>query len=174
MHDRIPEKLTKTKRMQEGFELLLAYPTVGNFLAYQFITDVNYSEMTNYSESEFVIAGPGALSGIKKCFSNTAGLNPSEVVKFMTDRQEIEFSRLGLSFRTLFGRRLQYIDCQNIFCEIDKYTRVSHPELQGIAGRRRIKHRFVPMMGSYELWLPPKWSLAAQGNEVVLGDKSGI
>ena len=34
-----------------------------------------------------------------------------------------------LDFQNLWGRRLQLIDCQNLFCEVDKYSRVypAHP-----------------------------------------------
>jgi hypothetical protein len=41
MEDRLPERLAQTRTMQEGFEKLRAYPTIGDFLAYQFITDIN-------------------------------------------------------------------------------------------------------------------------------------
>ena len=130
--------------MQRGFELLRDYPSVGDFLAYQYVTDLNYSELTRFTEMEFVVAGPGALDGIRKCFADSAGLNPPEIIRFMADRQEAEFKRLGLSFRPLWGRKLQLIDCQNLFCEVDKYARVAHPETVGISGRRRIKQRFRP------------------------------
>src|SRR5665213_109406 len=46
-----------------------------------------------------------------------------------------QFSRLGLKFRSLFGRPLQLIDCQNLFCEVDKYARYAHPEVIGVTGR---------------------------------------
>ena len=59
MEDRLPERLAQTRTMQEGFEKLRAYPTIGDFLAYQFITDINYSEITDFSEMDFVVPGPG-------------------------------------------------------------------------------------------------------------------
>ena len=31
----------------------------------------------------------------------------------------------------LRGRRLQLIDCQNLFCEVDKYAVVAHPGVRG-------------------------------------------
>ena len=62
----------------------------------------------------------------------------------MTDRQDAEFKRLGLEFPGLFGRRLQPIDCQNLFCEISKYARVAHPDIVGIANRTRIKQSYRP------------------------------
>ena len=77
----------------------------------------------------------------------------------MMDRQEKEFERLGLTFRSLWGRRLQLIDCQNLFCEVDKYSRVAHPEVEGLSGRSRIKQRFTPQSSEMQPWYPPKWGI---------------
>ncbi len=77
----------------------------------------------------------------------------------MADRQEIEFERLGLEFRGLWGRRLQLIDCQNLFCEVGKYARVSHPGTPGRWGRTRIKQRFRPNPERIDYWYPPKWGI---------------
>jgi hypothetical protein len=145
--------------MQRAFELLKSYPSLGDFLAYQYVTDINYSELTNFNEADFVVPGPGALDGIRKCFSDRGGLNEPEVIKFMMDRQEQEFERLGLTFRSLWGRPLQLIDCQNLFCEVDKYARVRHPEIEGLSGRSRIKQRFSPRASLQPPWYPPKWGL---------------
>ena len=135
--------------MQQAFELLKSYSGIGDFLAYQYVIDINYSELTDFTESEFVVPGPGALDGIRKCFVNDGGLNEPEIIKFMADRQEREFERLGLDFQSLWGRRLQLIDCQNLFCEVDKYARVRHPEVDGLSGRSRIEMTFASSLPSW-------------------------
>ncbi|MDF5717374.1 MAG: putative DNA base hypermodification protein [Rhizonema sp. NSF051] len=86
--------------------------------------------------------GPGALDGIRKCFLELGSLKEAEIIQFMADNQEAEFERLGLNFQSLWGRRLQLIDCQNLFCEVDKYARIKHPEISGISGRNRIKQKY--------------------------------
>ena len=159
MKDEIPERLRSTSHMQEGFELLRSYPSIGNFLAYQLITDLNYSTLVDYSEMEFVVPGPGAYSGIRKCFSDLAGMDPSHLIRIVTENQNDEFVRRGLNFRSLWGRPLQLIDCQNIFCEVDKYARVSDPEITGTLGRRRIKHRYTANPRPITAWYPPGWGL---------------
>ncbi|MCH7885985.1 MAG: hypothetical protein IIC01_12165, partial [Planctomycetes bacterium] len=116
-------------------------PTIGPFLAYQYATDLNYSELTSFDEMHFVVPGPGALDGIRKCFSDLGGLNEVEIIKVVADQQEDQFARLGLSFQSLWGRRLQLIDCQNLFCEVGKYARVAHPDVVGLSGRTRIKQK---------------------------------
>jgi hypothetical protein len=164
MEDRLPERMAQIRTMQEGFEKLRAYPTIGDFLAYQFITDINYSEITDFSEMDFVVPGPGARDGLRKCFVDPGGLNEPELIRLVADLQEQEFERLGLDFQSLWGRRLQLIDCQNLFCEVDKYARVAHPQIAGRTGRTRIKQKFEPTRTPIELFYPPKWKL----NEKIL------
>lgn len=159
MADDLAGQLMKQKKMQSAFELLRSYPTIGDFLAYQFVTDINYSEITDFSEMDFVIPGPGAKDGLRKCFGNHAGLNEAELIRLMADNQEQEFDRLGLNFQSLWGRRLQLIDCQNLFCEVDKYARVAHPEIAGISGRTRIKQKFSSRRSLARPWYPPKWGI---------------
>jgi thymidylate kinase len=159
MRDRLPSRLSETSSMKQAFELLRGYPTIGNFLAYQYVTDLNYSNILDFSEAEFVVPGPGARDGIRKCFHHLGGLNEAELIKEIANRQEHEFSRLGLDFRSLWGRPLQLIDCQNLFCEVDKYARVKHPAISGITGRTRIKQKYRGGGVPLELWYPPKWGL---------------
>ena len=165
----IPERIQAYARMQDAFDLLLSFSSIGSFLAYQFVTDLNYSVLTDFSESEFVAPGPGALDGIRKCFSDLGGLNEVDTIKFMADRQELEFESFGLDFQDLWGRPLQYIDCQNLFCEVGKYARVAHPDVAGISGRARIKQGFRQTGAPLPAWYPPKWQInenIADGLEV--------
>src|SRR5262249_29205124 len=84
-------------------------------------------------------------------------LGPEQIILWMTERQDTEFGRLGIDFPGLFGRPLQAIDIQNLFCEVDKYSRVAFPELK--SNRSRIKSRFTPNGALPEPFFPPKWGL---------------
>lgn len=159
MRDRLSARLGRTKHLRDVFELLRGYPTIGSFLAYQFAIDLNYSEIINFPESSFVVPGPGALDGITKCFRDFGGLNETDIIKLVTDRQDEEFKQRGLTFRSLFGRPLQLVDCQNLFCEISKYARVAHPDVKGVSDRTRIKQKYRPISESRKLWYPPKWGI---------------
>lgn len=159
MTDDLPMRLVNACSMQKAFELLRGFPTVGDFLAYQYATDINYSTITDFTEKEFVVPGPGSINGIRKCFFDTAALNDSEVIRFMADRQEAEFERLGIKFRNLWGRPLHLIDCQNLFCEVDKFARIRHPEYVGVSRRTRIKQRLRPNLQPIAYCYPPKWAL---------------
>jgi hypothetical protein len=159
MADNLANYISASKSMQGVFELLRQYPMIGDFLAYQYTIDVNYSNLTNFSEMTFVVPGPGARDGIRKCFSDYGGLSEVDLIKCMADRQEEEFSRLGIDFQRLWGRRLQLIDCQNLFCEVGKYARIAHPETTGISGRKRIKQKFRPTVEPIDFFYPPKWRI---------------
>jgi len=158
--ENVPYKLQQSLSMEAAYHLLLTYPTIGEFLAYQFVTDINYSSLTNFSEMEFVKAGPGAKDGIVKCFKDFGDYSFEDIIKMMAENQEDEFNRLGLDFDYLWGRKLQFIDCQNIFCEVDKYSRVAHPEVSGYSNRTRIKQKFSNQSkDSIQFYFPPNWNI---------------
>jgi hypothetical protein len=160
LKDNVPYKLQQCKSMYEAYDLLHSYPTIGDFLAYQYVTDINYSTLTNFSEMEFVKAGPGAKDGILKCFTDFGEYSFEEIIRWMADNQEQEFIKLNLDFKNLWGRSLQLIDCQNIFCEVDKYSRVAHPQIIGYSNRSRIKQKFDPPgKGDIQYYFPPKWGI---------------
>lgn len=148
--------------LRDVYEELLGFSSIGRFLAYQFAIDLNYTPLTAFDEDDFVVAGPGAVDGIRKCFGADAAGLEEEVIRFVVETQEEQFERLGLPFRGLFGRRLHLIDAQNLFCEIDKYARVVHPEAKGRSGRSRIKQRFRPISRLITTVFPPKWDLSVK------------
>ena len=154
--DKMQNKIIDCKSMKEAFNILKEYPLIGNFMAYQLVTDINYSEVVNFREDEFTVAGPGAIRGIKKCFSNLEGATYEDVIKYMYDVQESEFERLKLKFKYINGRKLQYIDIQNLFCELDKYLRVRRPNLK--SNRIKIKKKYIKNNNKIEYILPLKWN----------------
>lgn len=159
MEDRLPKQIASADSMKRGFEMLRSYPTIGDFLAYQYVTDLNYSPLTTFSESEFVMPGPGALDGIAKCFDDLGEYDEQGIIEWTTERQEEEFEKRGLEFKSLWGRPLQLIDCQNLFCEISKYARVAHPEVEDPRGRTRIKQLYRSSHRPMPVWYPPKWGI---------------
>ena len=155
--NRIPEQLAAAPTMMKGFARLREIPGFGPFLAYQYATDLAYSRHFCWDEMEFVEPGPGARSGLAKCFEHLGDYSEAETIRLVTESQDDVFERLGLQFQRLWARPLQLIDCQNIFCETDKYARVAHPEMPGIGGRAKIKQKFVPTAVPAPLVLPRKW-----------------
>ena len=170
--NRIPHKIANAKSMQEVFELFRQCPSLGNFLAFQYTIDLNYSDMIDFSEMDFVIAGPGAKDGIAKCFERSADYSDEAVIEMVTRNLDALFESQGLKFNDLYGRPLQLIDCQNIFCEISKYARIAYPEHQGVSGRTKIKQKYKSIQNALPpLTLPPKWGLSLK-NEDTKSDKN--
>ncbi len=153
-------ELEQACSLRNLYERLLEVPSFGPFLAFQYAIDLNYSPHFDFDEMEFVVAGPGAVRGIRKCFSDAGGLDEAGVIAAMADSAPrfFEMALLSTPFQDLAGRPLQLIDCQNLFCEVDKYARVAHPEhSRDVPGRikqvYRVDHR--PLALGY----PPKWGL---------------
>lgn len=155
--DGLAQKIMHAKSLEEVYNILLWYPLIGGFMAYQLAIDLNYSEVLHFDEHSFVKAGPWAERGIKKCFESIGGKSHEYVIARMYENQEHEFKRLGIDFKSLWWRPLQYIDCQGLFCETDKYSRAAFPELK--SNRKRIKAEFKPQGERIEYFYPPKWGL---------------
>lgn len=151
------ERLLDARSLRDVYNLLHAYPLMGDFMSYQTTIDLNYSDLINFSENEFTQAGPGALRGIKKVFESLGDYTPAETIQWMVANQAREFEGLGLPFAGLWGRPLHAIDCQGLFCETDKYCREAAPELA--SARKRIKARFSVTPEPMKLFFPPKWGI---------------
>jgi hypothetical protein len=151
------ERILAAESLESVFHILHEFPLMGDFMSYQTAVDLNYSSLLSFDENDFTVAGPGALRGIRKAFEDLGDYRPQDVIRWVVDRQEQEFAGLGLDFRGLWGRSLYAIDCQSLFCELDKYCREARPELT--SARKRIKARFTPTAESMRLFFPPKWKL---------------
>jgi hypothetical protein len=123
----------------------------------------------DFEENDFTMAGPGAERGIQKCFENTAGHSPEYMICWMRDRQEEEFLKRGIPLEVahLWGRSLQSIDIQNLFCETDKYCRVAFPDVDGGGGKMKIKSGFRVTPGPAIVpFYPPRWGLNDRLGEI--------
>jgi hypothetical protein len=160
METNIATRIGSTNSMAQLYDVLISYPLVGPFLAYQYATDINYSALIDFSEEDFVVAGPGARDGIAKCFSDKGSYSDEDIIRFMMENQVAECERLGLDFKSLFGRPLQLIDCQNLFCEVGKYARVSHPQIKDKSGRVKIKQIYRSSGALPSPSFPEKWGLS--------------
>lgn len=160
MRDQLHRKVQQAAGLGEVFRLLNQYSGIGDFLGFQFAIDLNYTSAVDFDENQFVVAGPGAKDGIRKCFGRAASGIEADIIAYMVDTQQEHFDRLGLRFATLGGRPLHLIDCQNLFCEVDKYARVAHPDISGISGRTRIKQIYRRAADPVPApWFPPKWGI---------------
>lgn len=155
----ILKKIIDANSLKDVYELLRDCSFIGDFLAYQYAIDMNYSSVIDFNENSFVKAGIGAIRGIKKCFnplSNDCGYE--DAIRYTQEnfqKYQIKFGYTG--FKPLFGRLPTLIDLQNCFCETDKYLRVKIPELQ--IDNKRIKQKYKQSSKPLKLFFPPKWNI---------------
>lgn len=157
--DRVPAKLQRAMSMADAYRILRAYPLLGDFLAFQYLIDLNYSRLLDFSEMDFVVAGPGAKEGIARCFVLDRATSFAEIIRRVAERQDDEFEQRRLRFEKLGGRSLQLVDIQNIFCEVAKYARLAHRNSLRTGQRHRLKRKYEPSSEKMEYWFPPKWGI---------------
>lgn len=151
------KRILGANSLEQIVSCLQSFPLMGPFMAYQTAIDINYSDLVGFSENDFTQAGPGAERGLKKAFVDLGDYTPAETILWMVEQQEAEFKKLRLKFSGLWGRPLHAIDCQGLFCELDKYCREALPKL--VSNRSRIKARFAPRPDLPDLFFPPKWKI---------------
>ncbi|KII93460.1 hypothetical protein PLICRDRAFT_49507 [Plicaturopsis crispa FD-325 SS-3] len=146
------------------FEFLMSWPSLADFTAYQLLINLSYTPVLNFCESDFVVLGLGAISGLKKCFRVSDGTHGVEIVQWMQRTQHEHFARLGLALPELGPERrvMQLVDFEHTLCEVDKYARVKHRDVHG--ARSQLKKCYTPSSKPYprELRLPRAWSHPAR------------
>ena len=161
------QKILKAKSLEDVYNVLRNCSFIGDFLAYQYSIDFNYSPVINFSEDSFVKAGIGAVRGIKKCFEPLGKNSFEDAIRFTQENFEIYQNKFEQTeFRSLFGRVPTLIDLQNCFCETDKYLRAKMPELQ--IDNKRIKQKYKETHSALKLFFPPKWEINSKINELCL------
>lgn len=145
------------KSLAEVYSQLREYPLIGDFLAYQYAIDFNYSPYLNFDEDSFVKAGVGAVRGIKKCFKSYGNTYEDAIRYTHVHFEELQEKYGFNSFMPLPGRKPKLIDLQNCFCETDKYLRAKMPDLK--VGNVRIKQHYKPSSGRIEYYFPKQWGV---------------
>lgn len=158
------KKILKARSLENVYKLLRDCSFIGDFLAYQYSIDFNYSPVIDFSEDSFVKAGIGAIRGIKKCFEPLGKNSFEDAIRYTQENFEDYQNKFGQTgFKNLFGRAPTLIDLQNCFCETDKYLRVKIPELQ--IDNKRIKQKYKETPLVLNLFFPPKWGINLKIND---------
>jgi len=159
MDDRVGQKLVAAKSYRQAYGILRGYPLYGDFLAMQHLTDINYSEVIDFGEDDFIVPGPGCYEGMEKCFGFRPTPEQARIIleDFVTN-QDDHLKDVGEQPIRLQGKRkLHAIDCQNLFCEVGKYAREAHPEFN--LKRTEIKQKLKPAGPLPPPFFPPKWGI---------------
>lgn len=157
MNDSPAGQIKKMKSLGDLYSFFLNFPTIGPFLAFQYAIDINYSNLCDFSEMDFVVPGPGAIRGIQKCFPKVKKSFFPTLIRLIAEAQTVEFAHRGLTFHYLGSRKLQLIDIQNLFCEIDKYSRrLAAYQKAG----HRIKQKYKINPKKIDFVFPEKWHIS--------------
>ncbi|KAF9477996.1 hypothetical protein BDN70DRAFT_836922 [Pholiota conissans] len=141
MENQLASRLLIAPYMADVYEHLISFPSMGPFSTYQLMLCLSYTKVLNFHENDFVISGPGSISGLNKIFGRAhmeKGRShipqfDAEVMKYLAKTQNIHFHRLGLDFSGLGTKKLpmSLADIEHTLCEVDKYCRVAHSGLKG-------------------------------------------
>lgn len=129
---------------------------VGNFMAYQFAQDLNYSHWWNQDMNSITFEGPGSIRGVHRCFNFTGKPDYNEVIKWTLDNLDYLFEHFNLGSPPKFeGMPIQLTDMQNCFCESDKYMRGLGIVVEGVSGKS-IKQKYKSGRNVVKPILPKK------------------
>ena len=144
MEDRLPERVRQTQSLRSVYDLILRYPGIGPFLAFQYTIDLNYSSIMDFEESEFVVAGPGALDGISKCFEDTGGsqLRGRHLLDDGSSGSRVQTAWAGVSRAVRVSAPADRLS-ESILRDLKILARRA-PGGRGIAKRTRIKQSYQP------------------------------
>ncbi len=126
---------------KEVFDLLRSLDGIGDFLAYQIFVDFSYMDEFDFSENEFVVAGPGCKRGLDLIFRDFDGLNYEEALFWLRDNFGF-LSEGKLNVFDLFSdlkvgdRKMNVMSLENCMCELSKYWRALNNK-----GRPRIRFK---------------------------------
>ncbi|KAL5524088.1 hypothetical protein ACEPAG_8261 [Sanghuangporus baumii] len=176
MSNNLLGQLKECKYMADAFDVIYQFPGSGDFVAFQLLINLSYTPLVNFSENDFVIAGVGAVKGLKKCFSPSDSVSGSEsaLIRWMTDTQERHFARLGLEPAVLSNgngkdekRKMTLVDVEHTLCELHKYVRILS-SAQGGGGEGGYGYgygkRFTQKTARLARWpvFPRAWAHAAR------------
>jgi hypothetical protein len=119
----ISAKAAVAKSLYEIASFLQSFPRVGDFKAGQFALDLNYGPHLRLAVDDFIIAGSGAIKGVRRCFVKHER-RYNEVIALVHQYQdECSLAAVGSEVPRLQGRAPAAMTAQNWFCEIEKYLR---------------------------------------------------
>ncbi|CAE6443536.1 unnamed protein product [Rhizoctonia solani] len=167
LDDRLPDKVKRCTRLKAAFESILAYPSCGQFISYQLALDLNMLPEVNYDQDAWAPVGPGSMRGLLKMFGPGVKGIENEAMLYLLSIQDQHWRRLGVDMdRPIHGPglcppRIGLPEIEHGLCEVDKYSRMRHPDITLGGGRipKVIKHRFKEEFATQPVTrnLPLKW-----------------
>ena len=143
--------------MEQAFTHLKKVPGIADFLAYQLVQDLNYTDLVHWGDNEFCSAGTGTIRGITRTFDIVGKPNYLEIVKWVQNNFEILLKQYNVDFKPLPNHMPTVADLSNCFCETDKYMRGLGIS-SGVNGKK-IKQRYSAPKPAIQYTFPHKWNV---------------
>jgi alpha-glutamyl/putrescinyl thymine pyrophosphorylase clade 1 len=163
LRDNVPGSIVAANTIEHAVKVLSGYDGIEDFTAQQYATDFSYTRWFQPTDSEtFILPGPGSIDGIAKCFGRTFTKEACSIIIQLMRISGTELSQIAIGKEppTLrsFGidRPMDLIDYQSAFCEVDKYSRVAHRELNYLSKQKRYKIKTPYLVNPGEVRLLPK------------------
>lgn len=171
MESDLPRQLGQLSELSDAWERISLYPSMGAFLSFQLLLDLNMIPSLSYPE-DWAVCGPGATSCLTKIFGSEVNGVFGEALAWLHKTQDLHFDRLGISRerRPCIGTtdKLSLVDFEHSLCECDVYSRKAHPNIKGrrlhIAGRRNFSADRPPPPSAVlpRGWLPAEAAVLAR------------
>lgn len=149
--------ILESKTMEEAYNHFKRVVGIADFLAYQLVQDLNYSDIVDWDDNSFCAAGPGTERGILRTFDIKGKPDYQEIVKWIHSNFEQLLEDYKIDFKPLPNHMPTVPDFSNCFCETFKYLKGINPGTE--PGEKRIKQLFKPNNNKIQLMFPSKWNV---------------
>lgn len=158
------ENILNSETFEECFTNLSKITSFADFLSYQIVQDLNYTEHFNFDDNSFCAAGLGTIRGINRVFDITGKADYNDIVKWTHENLPslfVEYSNkydIDLSFTPLPNHLPRVPDISNCFCETSKYLKGINPGTK--LGEKRIKQIYKNKgFPKIDYVFPKKWGV---------------
>lgn len=122
--DVFEKHFARTPTLQRTHELIMRSNGWGQFMAYQAVVDMRFTELLDKAEDlqTWAAAGPGTIRGLNRLHGRAvdAALSQSQALTEMRAIYKLAQDETGVA--------MDFSDVPNILCETDKYLRVKNGE----------------------------------------------
>lgn len=125
MKFKVATAIHKAKTPQDVIEALKLFNGIGDFLSYQIFVDLTYLNEFPWSENEFVVSGPGCITGLSELFTDRDKLSYDELLFWLRDNCPITPDMCHELMVDLpeYDRYMNLMSLENCMCELSKYIR---------------------------------------------------
>lgn len=121
--ENVVEQVVQAATPRAAYEALRGHTGMGDFMSMQILTDWGYY-WSEYTENEFVQAGPGSTRGVAELFRDgPAPMPTNDVLRRVRDDWWEDISCPTIPMPGGLSRAPSLMDIQNTFCEFFKYMR---------------------------------------------------